>query len=245
VSGIAAIVHGDGRPCNEGTLEAMLAAAAHRGPEGRGSWISGPAGIGHLHLDCGLLRPSSAQPLVRQGGLVALSLDGRLDNREELAAELAPRYQGSEALSDADLVMAAYRSYGEGFAPRLLGDFALVLWDGERQQLVAARDALGTRMLFYYWDGCTLLVASECAQLFAHPGTRREPDEKAVSDLLSLRFKDVGDTFYKNVHRLPPAHVLTLRGRSLSLKRYWDAPSESGSAKLADDEYAERFRELF
>jgi asparagine synthase (glutamine-hydrolysing) len=245
VSGIAAIVHGDGRPCNEGHLEAMLAAAAHRGPEGRGRWISGPAGIGHLHLDCGLLRPSSAQPLVSPDGHLALSLDGRLDNRAELVAELGRRHPAAEALSDADLVMAAYRSYGEGFAARLLGDFALVLWDGERRQLVAARDALGTRMLFYYWDGSTLIVASECAQLFAHPSARCEPDEKAISNLIRLHFNDVASTFYKKVHRLPPAHVLTLRARTLSLKRYWDAPAGPSSETLADDEYAERFRDLF
>jgi asparagine synthase (glutamine-hydrolysing) len=223
----------------------MLAAAAHRGPEGRGSWISGPAGIGHLHLDSGLLRPSSAQPLVSRDGLVALSLDGRLDNRAELVADLGGRLRGGQAPSDADLVLAAYRSYGEGCVARLLGDFALVLWDDERRQLIAARDALGTRTLFYYWDGSTLVVASECAQLFVHPGVRREPDEKAVSDLVRVRFKDVEGTFYKNVHRLPPAHVLTMRGRSLSLRRYWDAPAESGSGRLDDDEYAERFRELF
>jgi asparagine synthase (glutamine-hydrolysing) len=140
----------------------MLSAAAHRGPHGRAAWVSGPAGIGHLYLDSGLLRPRSAQPLVSDDGLLVLGLDGRLDNRGELAAALGIRQPDVDGWSDADLVLAAYTAFGESCAARLLGDFAFVLWDGKRGQLMAARDALGTRTLFYYWDGAILLVASEC-----------------------------------------------------------------------------------
>jgi asparagine synthase (glutamine-hydrolysing) len=245
VSGLAAIVHGDGRACSSEELEPMLVAAAHRGPDGRAAWVSGPAGIGHLFLDGGLLRPRSPQPLVSDDGLLILSFDGRLDNRADLAAALDVGQPDRDGWSDADLVLAAYGSFGEGCAARLLGDFAFVLWDGRRGQLTAARDALGTRTLFYYWDGATLLVASECGQLRAHPAARLEPDESAVSDLLQIRFDDVQSTFYTRARRLPPAHVLTLRARSLALKRYWDAQAEPDVVRLSDGEYAERFRELF
>ncbi len=223
----------------------MLSAAAHRGPDGRAAWVSGPAGIGHLYLDSGLLRPRSAQPLVSHDGLLILGFDGRLDNRQDLAAALGLGQPDRDGWSDADLVLAAYAAFGEGCAGRLLGDFAFVLWDGKRGQLTAARDALGTRTLFYYWDGATLLVTSECGQLRAHPAARLEPDERAVSDFLRIRFDDVQSTFYTRARRLPPAHVLTLRSRSLSLKRYWDAEAEPGGARLSDGEYAEGFRELF
>jgi asparagine synthase (glutamine-hydrolysing) len=223
----------------------MLSAAAHRGPDGRAAWVSGPAGIGHLHLDSGLLRPGSAQPLVSDDGLLVLSLDGRLDNRGELAAALGIREPDPDGWSDADLVLAAYSSFGEGCAARLLGDFAFVLWDGKRGQLMAARDALGTRTLFYYWDGATLLVASECGQLRAHPAARLEPDERAISDMLRTRFDDVRSTYYTRARRLPPAHVLTLRTRSLSVKRYWDAPAQPDQVRLSEGEYAEGFRGLF
>lgn len=223
----------------------MLAAASHRGPDGRGSWVSGPVAIGHLHLQSGRLAADRRQPLEAGNGSLVLSLDGRLDNRGELAAALGWQRTEREDVSDAELVLAAYRSWGEACAERLLGDFAFVLWDDARRQLLAARDALGVRTLFYHWDGSTLLVGSECGQLLALPAANWEPDEQAVRDLLRLRFQEVGRTFYRGVHRLPPAHVLVLRGTSLRLRRYWDAPMEPEPGAGSEAEYAERFRDLF
>jgi asparagine synthase (glutamine-hydrolysing) len=245
VSGIAAVVYGDGRSCTPADLDPMLAAAAHRGPSGRLAWVSGPAGLGHLHLDSGLFRPSCRQPLAGRDGLIALTFDGRLDNRAELAAEIGTGDPDRGALSDPELVLAAYRALGEGCAARLLGDFAFVLWDGERRRLLAARDALGTRTLFYYWDGSLLLLGSEIGQLLAHPAARVAPDEGAVADLVRLRFQDVERTFHKGVRRMPPAHFLTLGARNLSLRRYWQAPAEPRQDTLGGTDYAERFRELF
>src|SRR5205823_14459221 len=153
----------------------MLAAAAHHGPR-HDVFADGPAGLGQADRD---------EPAGLGGGPrgLRIAFSGVLHNRSELRELLGHAGAGGP---DGGMVLEAYAAWGEGCAERLLGEFAFVIWDPGRRRLVAARDATGTRMLFYARCAEAWLVASECGQLAAHPAHAPEPDLESLSRLLEL-----------------------------------------------------------
>jgi len=229
----------------------MSSLLAHRGADGAGSWIQGPAG-----LACRIHRatPESlgeVQPLV--SGPAALVFDGRLDNREELLESFrgcpaASDISGISSVSpDPALVLAAYHRFGDEFPGRLNGDFALALFDGKRQRLLLARDSLGVRPLYYHRGDGGILFASEIKALLAHPGLSPRPDDEKLSRyLLGSPCQDDGkSTFFEGIHCLPPAHVAVASPEKWWTRRYWDFDIPRQEGHLSFEECAEGFRYHF
>src|SRR5579859_3905078 len=145
MSGIVGLWNRDGRPVEADVLARMSATLAHRGPDGEGHRLIGDVGLACRHLRVTPEETGEIQPLVGASG-TALVMDGRLDNRDELASALhAPR-----TASDAALALDAYGRWSEEFAAHLVGDFAIAVFDVERHRLVLARDAIGIRPLYYH-----------------------------------------------------------------------------------------------
>ncbi|MFQ5804455.1 MAG: asparagine synthase (glutamine-hydrolyzing), partial [Candidatus Methylomirabilales bacterium] len=242
--GIVGMWNLDGKPVEREVLARMSATLAHRGLDGEKMWIKGPVG-----LACQLFRvtPESAeetQPLVDSRGIV-LVFDGRLDNREELLASLRDSYQVSSSSPDPALVLAAYEAFGDRLPERLAGDFALGLFDPNRQHLLLARDAIGIRPLYYYRTRDTFLFASEIKALLAHPAVSPKPNDDTLADFLLNNVRDQEITFFEGISSLPPAHMALLTPQSFSKRRYWDFDA-GGCIRLGSfDEYATAFRHLF
>src|SRR5260221_484061 len=156
MSGIVGLWNLDGRPVDEAVLARMSATLAHRGPDGEGRRLCGPAGLACQHVWVTSEEVGEVQPLVGRTG-AALVMDGRLDNREELLPALdLPR-----SSSDAACALSAYETWGERFAERLNGDFALAVYDERAQRLLLVRDAIGIRPVYYFRSGRMFAFASE------------------------------------------------------------------------------------
>src|SRR5438067_551558 len=243
MSGIAGIVS-SGTEADPALLMRMLSALAHRGPDGEGQWASGPIALGHRLLAVEPGAPQDKQPAADTLGERRLVWDGRLDNRGELTAALAGDLDRRD-VSDADLVLAGYRRWGEDIVGRLVGDFAFALWDGITRTMLCARDALGVRPLYYHHGGRGLLFASEVGALLEDRSVPRRPDDATVVDFLRMRAGEVGATFFEGIRRVPPAHLLRLSGNRLTLHRYW-TPDLSRTVRYPrDEDYHEAFRALF
>ncbi len=158
-----AILRRDGAPADPALARAALEAQRARGPEARRVWSEGPAAIGHGLLATTPEDDLAPQPFSAAGGAVVVALDGRLDNTAELAEATGLRESGT---SDVELVAAAYAKWGATFAHRLLGDFAIVLWDARRREMLCARDPLASRPLYVRADHRVVLCASEPRALF-------------------------------------------------------------------------------
>jgi len=174
-------------------------------------------------------------------GLI-LAADARLDNRKELLDALAGDFFG--APGDADLILAAYLKWGELCPEHLLGDFAFVVWDPRGRRLFGARDQIGVRPLHYTRVGSLLGVASEIRSLLHHPAVPRRVDLVSVGDYLAHITSEPERTFFQDVHRVPPAHTLTVTSESLRVHRYWDVAGLT-PLDLSEEEAAHRFLELF
>ncbi|TAJ83628.1 asparagine synthase-related protein [Reyranella sp.] len=174
----------------------------------------------------------------------------RLDARRDLAARLADRrVEPASSLTDGALCLQAYAAWGDRCVEHLAGDFAFVLWDGERRRLLAARDHLGVRTLFHAQKGGVLVVGDSLDWIVTTPLTTGfidcDHDEQWIADFLTAGFSlDVERTVYRQVRRLAPAHLLDVADGAVTTRRYWHLeigePLHLGSGRA----YTERFLEL-
>jgi asparagine synthase (glutamine-hydrolysing) len=253
MSGLAAILYRDGRATNPGPLrkvQAMLDASPHRGVDG--TWVrqAGPVTLGYAKLAITPEEENEQQPLLSPRTGCLLIADVRLDNRDDLLARLPGLLPLDHAsVSDGDLILAAYDAWGVEALPRLLGDFALVLWDPRQQRLLCARDTSGQRPLFYRMDRQEFAAASEIQQLFQDSAVPVEPNEEHVRQFLVpanifVNEKGGATTFYEGVHSLPAGHLLLVETEQLQIRPFWqlEPPAELRYRNEAD--YADHFREL-
>jgi asparagine synthase (glutamine-hydrolysing) len=164
--------------------------------------------------------------------------DVRIDNRNELTADLA----GAGESSDAELLLHGYRRWGTSLADRLAGDFAFAIWDVGRQSLYLARDPFGVRSLFYRRNAGSLAAASEVEQLLALGETALEAG--TVLDYLLTDHRHERETFFRGIFRVLPGHWLLATRETVHEERYWQPSLACGSAG-ASPSHAEQFRQLF
>ncbi len=243
MSGIVGIWNLDERPVDADLLAKMRRSLVHRGRDGEGQWVEGSTGLG-----CQLSRvtPESAgelQPVVGRTGTV-LALDGRIDNRAELLGALRDCHDLRHDSPDSAIVSASYDLYGEKLPERLLGDFALALFDPRRQRLLLVRDALGVRPLYYCRRGDTVLMGSEIKALLAHPAVEARPNDDSIADFFLDHIHDLEATFFADILSLPAAHAALITREGIRTWRYWDLDPSPHPRLGSFEEYAERLGDL-
>ncbi len=224
LSGICGLVRRDGQPADAHAVQAMLEAMAYRGPDGLNHLCNGPVALGHALLQTTLDEPQ--MPAQVPGTELYLTLDGRLDNAEELIAALGLQQHPS----DAGLIAAAYQHWGDTFPRHLDGDFALALWDAPRQRLLCARDHTGTRPFYYYRGKTFFAFATELPPLLALAEGALLPNQDMITQFLAQCWVSNEDTFWQDFRRLPPAHTLAVEQGELQPAALLAARFPAGTA---------------
>jgi asparagine synthase (glutamine-hydrolysing) len=178
--------------------------------------------LGHALLKLPGNPPHERQPCTLDGK-VWIVADARLDGRAELIATLKRADRGiSSDTTDAELLLHAYHAWGESCVERLIGDLAFALWDERRDMLFCARDHFGVVPLYYAEVDGGLIVSNalDCVRL--HPRVSNRLNEAAIGDYLLFGCnQDRRTTFFSEVQRLPPAHVMTWSDGRMRTSRYW------------------------
>ncbi len=246
MSGICGIIQFDQQPVEVKVLQAMTETVAHRGPDGIHYVCQEAAGFAHLALHVTPESVQERQPLRSADGHLWLTADARIDNRSELMAVLAAKgYLTEPQVTDADLILAAYRFWGHDCAAHLIGDFAFALWDAKRQQLFAARDPMATRAFYYRYTPRQLLFATEVKQLLAVPGVPARIFEPMLGAWLAFHPGNADWTFYDEIKQLPARHALVADADGCRVWPYWDIDPNYRIRHRRGEDYAEEFRELF
>ena len=243
MSGFVGIVHLDGAPADARLLQRMTRAMAFRGPDGQHTWLDGPAAFGHALLRT---KPDDVvQPFTLDGRTVIVG-DLRLDARADLVTALRDSGEAATTGSpDAELVLRAWRAWGERCADHLLGDFAFAIWDAPRRRLFCARDHLGVKSFFYALRGRTLVFGNTLDCVRMHPGVSDALDDLAIADFLLFELnQDPASTVFADVRRLPPAHTAVLGARGFETRRYWSLPADEPVFYRRAADYVDRFDEL-
>ena len=244
MSGIAGIIHFDGRPVEPGLVEAMTAAMHYRGPDGIHHWRRGNVALGQCMLRTTPESLEETQPLTNEDESLVLVMDGRVDNWEELRRELLGKGAVLRTRADAELVLRAYEVWGRDCLPHIDGDFALVIWDARRQEAFCARDRMGNKPFTYHWTGKTLYFASEQQAILRQPSVAQVLNEDMVAEYLAAQWFSRTETLWQGVLRLEAAHTMVVTPSGPTLSRYWAPDLQASLSFRSDQECAEHYRAL-
>ena len=245
MSGIAGIIHFDGKPIEPDQVEAMTAAMHYRGPDGINHWRKGNVALGQCMLRTTPESLEEIQPLTNEDESLVLVMDGRVDNYDELRRELLGRGAVLRTRADAELVLWAYEVWGEDCADRVIGECVFFIWDARRQRLFAARDAAGTRHFYYHQGQDWFAFASEIKGLLTLPRIEHRLNESRLLDYLVVEFDrdDEVGTFYQDILRMPAGHAMTVTERGPRIWRFWNPGKLTENRFASLEECAEAFLE--
>jgi asparagine synthase (glutamine-hydrolysing) len=219
----------------------MLAALQIYGPHDVRQWSDGPLAMGHRLFRTLPEDTYDRQPLQSRDSRFTLVADVRLDNRDELTAALGLPAGDAGQLCDAALMLASLERWDEGAVNRLVGDYAFALWDARAQRLLLARDFLGQRPLHYHRGRGFFAFASMPKGLHALPEIPRAPDEQMVTEFLTLMPQHGPRTYFKDIARVEPAHLVSITCDDVSSRRYWQ-PQRPSAGQQRSDDYVEGLR---
>ncbi|BAU87795.1 asparagine synthase [Streptomyces laurentii] len=202
-------------------VDAMTETMACRGPDDRGTWIEGPAALGHRRLAI-IDLPGGRQPMTARtpDGTVALVYSGEAYNFTELRRELIGRGHRFTTDSDTEVVLRAYLEWGEELAERLNGMYAFALWDGRRDALVMVRDRMGIKPFSYYPTPDGVLFGSEPKAILANPLARARVGIDGLRELFAM-VKTPGHAVWDGMYEVEPGTVLTVDRQGLRRRVYW------------------------
>lgn len=244
MSAIAVIYERANAPVETGVLARVMDRLKHRGPDGSDVYQADRVALGHCHFWITPEEQGEKQPLCLPGLPFKIVFDGRLDNRDELMEWLGFQLSEAGQISDAALVVHAYAHWGEDCLKRFLGEFAFAILDEQRSELILARDPLGDRTLFYSRKGSRFVIASEPWAVTAAKDSPPELNESAVAHYFSFQVPEDGQTLFKDVYELLPAHIMIIDATRERLVRYWKPDFSRRLRGLTDVEYAGQFRTL-
>ena len=225
--GICGIINIDQKLINHDVLNSMTNTLFHRGPNGKSIKTFDNIGLGHRRLSIIDISRGS-QPLSNEAGDIWITFNGEIYNYKELKIELLKKGHAFKTDSDTEVIVHLYEEYESNCVNKLEGMFAFAIYNKRKNILFLARDRMGKKPLFYYQNPSLFTFASELQSLVKHPEVKREINNQAIHDYLSLNYIPTPSTIYKNVYKLEPAHYLELKTDTgdMFIKKYWQCQFE-------------------
>ena len=206
---------------NRDLIERMNEKIKHRGPDGEGFYLDNDISLGHRRLSIIDLSEKGKQPMFNEDRTFCLVFNGEIYNFQELREELEERGHKFYSKTDSEVVLHLYEDYREKCLEFLNGIFAFAIWDNRQKKLFLARDRIGVKPLYYYWDEKKFIFSSEIKAILEH-GIEREVNLEALNHYFRLLYVPASLTMFKNIYKLLPGHYLTLKDDKLEIGKYWD-----------------------
>lgn len=237
-------------------LGRMTEALRHRGPDDFGFYHDDFAHLGHRRLS--IVDVSGGhQPLSNETGSLWITYNGEIYNHADLRPALEQAGHRYRTRSDTETILHAYEQHGAASLVKLRGMFAFAIWDSRRRRLFCARDRVGIKPFYYFWNGRLFAFASEIKALLKHTEISTTLDEETFEEVLAFGYTSGARTLFGGIRKLLPGHHLTFDlatgdrcedSPEPRIERYWDAPcpdSAGSSAGIGDREWiAETRRHL-
>ncbi|AAU90350.1 asparagine synthetase, glutamine-hydrolyzing [Methylococcus capsulatus str. Bath] len=225
------------------SVETMVKALAHRGPDDSGVAGDGSAVFGMARLAIRGCH-DGRQPMVDAETGVMMVCNGEIDNHAELRGWLAERGRAVEHATDVAVIPGLYLELGDGFVERLVGAFALAVWDPRRGRLLLARDRAGERPLFYACRDGRVSFASQAAALVAGSPEPYPADEAAVQAFLKAGYFEAPASPFAGMRKVLPGERIAIDVKGVERSRYWRLNFTRGPARKNPlDEFDAVFRE--
>ncbi|WHA06085.1 asparagine synthase (glutamine-hydrolyzing) [Candidatus Megaera polyxenophila] len=208
-------------------IELMKDLISHRGPDGEGIWLEQDDNIclGHRRLAI-IDTKHGHQPLQSQDGDLVIVFNGEIYNYIELREELIRKGHPIISHSDTEVLLYAYREWGDDCLKHLLGMFAFAIWDRKKKRLFCARDRIGIKPFYYFWDRKNFAFSSEIKSILASSFVKAEPNPQGLQDYITFQFCLGDKTMFKDIYKLEPGWFMVVQygNEELTINRsqYWD-----------------------
>ena len=243
MSGIFGIFNRNGKSVDKNIVDTMLDAMSYWSPDDSGTWIEGPVALGHTML--WNTPESQLEHLPNRQNSHVITMDARLDNREELSEKLEMSDRPIDQITDSDFILSAYDKWGDACPKYLLGDFAFAIWDETKQQMFCARDHIGIKPFYYHLDDEKLLFCNDIKGLIVYPDLSKSYNDEAVAIYLSKgELWHPTMTFFETIEKLPPATSMKVTSEEVIRRTYWRAEESPKINFDSLEEYSKRLREL-
>lgn len=241
--GITGLFQLDNAPASRELLGRMNDSITHRGPDEDGLWTHGAVGLAMrrlaiIDLACG------QQPLSNEDDSIWIVFNGEIYNHPELRADLETRGHKFKTHSDTEAIVHAYEEWGRDCPNHLRGMFAFAIYDIKAETLFLARDRVGKKPLLYTTQNNRFLFASEFAAILSDPEVARKPNARALDLFMATGCISAPHTGYEGIHKLPPAHSLTLCKGAIKIERYWSLDEHFAPSKKLQISEDDAAREL-
>jgi asparagine synthase (glutamine-hydrolysing) len=208
-------------------LERMTDTIRHRGPDDSGYYRDPYASLGFRRLAI-IDVAGGHQPMANENASLFIVFNGEIFNHADLRPSLEQAGHRYTTRSDTETILHSYEQFGPDCVLRLRGMFAFAIWDKNSRKLFCARDRLGKKPFYYYWDGRVFAFASEIKALLEHPSISPNFDESLLPEYLAFGYVSDHRTLFRGIRKLMPGHHLTLDLSAPSpqpaIAQYWDIP---------------------
>jgi len=225
-------------------LRAMTDSLTHRGPDAAGYHVGPGIGLGHRRLSI-IDLATGDQPLANEDGTIWTVFNGEIYNFADVRAELLAHGHRFRTSSDTEVIVHGYEQWGERCVDRFRGMFAFAVFDANTRRLMLARDRLGVKPLYYgVLPGRGIVFGSELKSLLEDPDVPREWRADAIDSYLTLLYIPAPATIYRDIQKLPAAHVLIAEHGTVRTSRYWDLEFTGDGDARREDDYLEELDAL-
>lgn len=232
--GICGIINFNNEPVQEAPIRKMMQIQKHRGPDDEGAFVEDNVGLGFVRLSILDLSPAGHQPMYSHDRRHVVVFNGEIFNYVELREELKQEGYSFSTGTDTEVLLAAYRHWGEECLHRFNGMWAFVIYDRETKSVFAARDRYGIKPFYYYQTNDSFAFASEIPPLLSLLAGKPTADNQSIFDFLVFNRTDQTEkTFFNEIKKLQHGHTLSLRGRN-------DRRNDSGRSETTTQPYPAR-----
>jgi asparagine synthase (glutamine-hydrolysing) len=231
----------EGQPPAPDYIEKVSATLVPYGPDSNESYSKNGVSILYRAFHTTKESHREKQPHISSSGAV-ITWDGRLDNRAELISELSDSLTNGS--TDVAIVAIAFEKWGANCFPKLIGDWALSIWNPGNRSLILAKDPIGTCHLYYSFDNNRVTWSTILDPLVRLAGKTFALNEEYIAGWFSM-FPAVDLTPCIGIHSVPPSSSVLLRPGKHAVSKYWDFDPKNKIRYRADAEYEEHFRTVF
>ena len=207
---------------NSEVLKEMTRTIYFRGPDDEGTeWFDKyNSGIGNRRLAILDLSPSGHMPMCNEKKNLWITYNGEIFNYREVRTELVSKGYRFNSDSDTEVALKAFEEWGENCLERFNGMFAFIIYNSDDNSVFAARDRIGIKPFYFWYNGNALIIASEIKAILNSGLVELAPD--LFTMCTPTRFQIYPHTGFKDIYKLPAGNYLSFKNKKLKIEKYWD-----------------------